>query len=112
MRWVAHRAWCYSSGMWMSEVVTPAKAGVQVVYHRRYWIPAFAGMTDASNFIGPIQSPRYRFALLTASAAVSAVRLTMRRTVAVVVITCTGLAAPRRIGPMVMPSPPIILSRL
>jgi len=29
----------------MREVVTPAKAGVQEVNLRPYWIPAFAGMT-------------------------------------------------------------------
>jgi hypothetical protein len=29
------------------EVVTPAKAGVQVLAERgKYWIPAFAGMTE------------------------------------------------------------------
>ncbi len=49
---------------------------------------------------------------LAASTTVSAVMLTMRRTVAVGVMTCTGRAAPSRTGPMVMPSAPVILSRL
>jgi len=30
----------------MYEAVTPAKAGVQEMNRRRYWIPAFAGMTE------------------------------------------------------------------
>jgi hypothetical protein len=40
------------------------------------------------------------------------VMLTRRRTVAVEVSTCTGRAAPSRMGPMVTPSPPVILIRL
>ena len=37
----------------MYEVVTPAKAGVQVANPGRYLIPAFAGMTETLDFIGP-----------------------------------------------------------
>jgi hypothetical protein len=36
----------------MYEFVTPANAGVQEVNHGRYWIPAFAGMTETLDFIG------------------------------------------------------------
>ena len=39
----------------MYEVVTPAKAGVQEMNLRSYWIPAFAGMTELSDFIVPDQ---------------------------------------------------------
>ena len=46
----------------MDELVTPAKAtegsaepGVQAMNLRRYWIPAFAGMTEFSGFIVPDQ---------------------------------------------------------
>jgi len=46
----------------MYEVVTPAKVtvgnaepGVQDVNPRQHWIPAFAGMTKVSYFIGPEQ---------------------------------------------------------
>jgi hypothetical protein len=35
--------------------VTPAKAGVQKVSPRQHWIPAFAGMTKVSYFIGSKQ---------------------------------------------------------
>ena len=45
----------YCFGPQMYEVVTPAKAGVQEVNQGRYWIPAFAGMTAVSYFIGPNQ---------------------------------------------------------
>jgi hypothetical protein len=38
--------------------------------------------------------------------------LMMRRTVAVAVRICTGLAEPSSMGPMVMPSPAAVLSRL
>jgi len=38
--------------------------------------------------------------------------LTMRLTVAEVVRMWTGLAAPSRMGPMVMPSPAAVFSRL
>src|SRR5262245_1909412 len=41
-----------------------------------------------------------------ASTAASAVMFTMRRALAVGVRMCTALAAPSRIGPTVMPSPP------
>src|SRR5476651_266734 len=47
-----------------------------------------------------------------ASATTSAVRLTMARTVADAVSTCTGLAAPSSIGPIVMLLPAAVLSRL
>jgi hypothetical protein len=36
----------------MYEVVTPAKAGVQEANPCQHWIPAFAGMTLVSCFIG------------------------------------------------------------
>jgi hypothetical protein len=36
----------------MYEFVTPAEAGIQEVNPLRCWIPAFAGMTEISNFIG------------------------------------------------------------
>jgi hypothetical protein len=39
----------------MSEVVTPAKAGVQEMVLHRYWIPAFTGMTGFSDLIVPGQ---------------------------------------------------------
>jgi hypothetical protein len=39
----------------MYEVVTPAKAGVQEMNRRRYWIPAFAGMTEVSDLMVPDQ---------------------------------------------------------
>jgi len=39
----------------VSEVVTPAKAGVQKGNPRQYWIPAFAGMTQTSFFAMPDQ---------------------------------------------------------
>jgi len=39
----------------MYKLVTPAKAGVQEVEPRQHWIPAFAGMTAVSYFIGPEQ---------------------------------------------------------
>ena len=48
----------------------------------------------------------------SASATVRAVMLTMRRTVAEAVSTCTGLAAPSSTGPMAMPPPAAALSRL
>src|SRR6185437_8242837 len=47
-----------------------------------------------------------------ASTTASAVMLMMRRTVAVGVRMCTGFAAPRRMGPTVMPQPPTVFSRL
>src|SRR5204862_2414201 len=47
-----------------------------------------------------------------ASATVSAVMLTMRRTVADGVRMCTGLAAPSKTGPIAMPPPAACLSRL
>ena len=47
-----------------------------------------------------------------ASATVSAVMLTIRRTVAEGVRMCTGLAAPSSTGPMAMPPPAVVLSRL
>ena len=37
----------------MREVVTPAKAGVQEVNLRPYWIPAFAGMTGMLGLVVP-----------------------------------------------------------
>ena len=46
------------------------------------------------------------------SETVTAVMLTMRRTVALAVRMCTGLLAPSRIGPMAMPPPAAVLSRL
>jgi hypothetical protein len=39
----------------MYKFVTPAKAGVQELKPRPLWIPAFAGMTVVSYFIGPKQ---------------------------------------------------------
>jgi len=39
----------------MNEVVTPEKAGVQEGNPRQHWIPALAGMTAVSYFIGPEQ---------------------------------------------------------
>ena len=47
-----------------------------------------------------------------ASATVNAVMLTMRRTVADGVRMCTGLAAPSSTGPIAMPPPAAVLSRL
>jgi hypothetical protein len=47
-----------------------------------------------------------------ASATASAVMLTMRRTVTYGVRMCTGLAAPSRMGPMAMPLPAAVLSKL
>lgn len=47
-----------------------------------------------------------------ASATVSAVMLTMRRTVAEGVRMCTGLAAPSNTGPIAMPPPAAVFSRL
>ena len=47
-----------------------------------------------------------------ASATVSAVMLTMRRTVADGVRMCTGLAAPSSTGPIAMPPPAAVFSRL
>ena len=47
-----------------------------------------------------------------ASATVSAVMFTIRRTVADGVSTCTGSAAPSSTGPMAMPPPAAVLSRL
>ncbi len=47
-----------------------------------------------------------------ASATVSAVMLTMRRTVLDAVRMCTGLAAPSKTGPMAMLLPAVALSRL
>src|SRR4051794_1852753 len=47
-----------------------------------------------------------------ASATVSAVMLTMRRTVADGVRMCTGLAAPSNTGPIAMPPPAAVFSRL
>src|SRR5260221_3055685 len=52
------------------------------------------------------------FSCSCASSTASAVMLMMRRTVAVGVRMCTGLAAPSRIGPTVMPAPPTTFSRL
>ena len=48
----------------------------------------------------------------SASATVSAVMLTIRRTVAEGVSTCTGLSAPSNTGPMAMPPPAAVFSRL
>jgi hypothetical protein len=39
----------------MFEFVTPAQAGVQLLRSCQPWIPAFAGMTVVSYFIGPEQ---------------------------------------------------------
>ena len=39
----------------MYELVNPAKAGVQQVNPCQHWMPAFAGMTEISYFIGPEQ---------------------------------------------------------
>lgn len=36
--------------------VIPAKAGIQEVNHRRYWIPAFAGMTEDQRLLAFILS--------------------------------------------------------
>jgi len=47
-----------------------------------------------------------------ASATVMAVMLTMRRTVAEGVSTCTGRSAPSSTGPMAMPPPAATFSRL
>ena len=47
-----------------------------------------------------------------ASATVSAVMLTMRRTVADGVRMCTGLAAPSNTGPIAIPPPAAVFSRL
>src|SRR5574340_831283 len=65
---------------------------------------------DASVTLQPsLEScPRNWFASTTDSA----VMFTRRRTVAVGVRICTGLAEPRSIGPTVTPSPPLTLSRL
>jgi hypothetical protein len=48
----------------ISTLVTPAEAGVQLVYlmdmRERYWIPAYAGMTagrSLSNNSQPLSSP-------------------------------------------------------
>ena len=54
--------------------------------------------------------PLYRAAF--ASATVSAVMLMMRRTVADGVKMCTGWAAPSRTGPIAMPPPAAVFSRL
>jgi len=45
----------YCSGQQMFEFVTPAKAGVQKANPGQHWIPAFAGMTEISDFIVPDQ---------------------------------------------------------
>jgi len=47
-----------------------------------------------------------------ASATVRAVMFTTRRTVAEAVRMCTGLAAPSNTGPMAMPPPAAVFSRL
>ncbi|MCY1384808.1 hypothetical protein D9M69_731060 [compost metagenome] len=47
-----------------------------------------------------------------ASATVRAVMFTMRRTVALAVRMCTGLATPSNMGPMAMLPPAAVLSRL
>ena len=39
----------------MYEIVTPAKAEAQQVNSCQHWLPAFAGMTEMSYFIGPEQ---------------------------------------------------------
>ncbi len=44
----------------MYEVVTPEKAGVQEENPCQHWIPAFAGMTEISYFIGPEQQAAAR----------------------------------------------------
>ncbi|MFM2347731.1 MAG: hypothetical protein RL654_2484 [Pseudomonadota bacterium] len=61
---------------------------------------------------GPDQPTRPDQRVALASATVSAVMLTMRRTVAEGVSTCTGLAAPSSTGPMAMPPPAVVFSRL
>ena len=59
---------------------------------------------------GPNRPAVQRIAL--ASATVNAVMLTMRRTVAEGVRMCTGWAAPSSTGPMAMPPPAVVFSRL
>jgi len=44
----------------ISEVVTPAKVGIQDVNTHQHWIPAFAGMTQTSGFSGPNHKARVR----------------------------------------------------
>ena len=39
----------------MLEFVTPAKAGVQSTVALRYWMPAYAGMTQSSCLVVPKQ---------------------------------------------------------
>ena len=81
---------------------------------RRGACPAESGpdpQESCSDATGRITDPcRSRVAL--ASATVSAVMLTMRRTVAVGVNMCTGLAAPSSTRPMAMPPPAVVFSRL
>jgi hypothetical protein len=42
----------------MFELVTPARAGVQLWRQPKNWISAFAGMTGTSNFTWPDQWKR------------------------------------------------------
>jgi hypothetical protein len=61
---------------------------------------------------GLIQSKPYAQRSYTASTTHSAVMLTMRLTVADGVRICTGLAQPSSTGPIAMPLPAVVLSRL
>ena len=75
-------------------------------------IPLIGGRQEdiLQKLVGTSSKKAYRTAL--ASATVSAVMLTMRRTVVLAVRMWTGLAAPRSTGPMAMLPPAAVLSRL
>ena len=74
----------------------------------RDWVPRLGAFTQRQNRY----SAPYALRCPTASTTHSAVMLTIRRTVADGVSTCTGLAQPSRIGPIAMPLPAAVLSRL
>ena len=78
-----------------------------------YSMPAFRqALSMAVDRNKVVKLGEYGYAPAAAETTASAVRLTSRRTVAEGVAISTGLRAPRRIGPIVIPSPPVILSRL
>lgn len=82
---------------------------LESVYGDSDAMPAVHRFERGSGRLDPRQGPQR---LELASATVKAVMLTMRRTVAEGVRMCAGWAAPSSTGPMAMPPPAAVLSRL
>jgi hypothetical protein len=108
------------SGRWHPKMPRPKLFSTALEWPRRIEIQLSRIRHRAPGFPQGLRESGLRQRLLgaigqraaEASATVSAVMLTMRRTVAEGVRMCTGWAAPSSTGPIAMPPPAAVLSRL